>query len=162
MIYIYTRLLRKLSISIVYISRRLNAYFAGAYSLKYGLNRTSCLIGFENLSLAVDSLPTHKSFASSIGCYYQANGGISIGLNTKWGPRVSFISESYHTDDFSSTFKKPIKIGSSVWIGCNVVIMPGVEIADGTVIGSNAVVTRTLSNRPAVIVGIPARILRYL
>ena len=35
-------------------------------------------------------------------------------------------------------------------------------IADGSIIGSNAVVTKTLTHLPAVIVGIPARVIRYL
>jgi len=49
-----------------------------------------------------------------------------------------------------------IRIGNDVWIGSNVVITADVHIADGTVVGAGAVVTR--STEPYTIVaGVPAR-----
>jgi acetyltransferase-like isoleucine patch superfamily enzyme len=54
---------------------------------------------------------------------------------------------------------KPIKIGAGCWIGQNVVIMPGVEVGDQSIIGANSVVTRSIP--PATIVaGVPARNIR--
>jgi len=38
--------------------------------------------------------------------------------------------------------KKPVSIGSKVWIGCNVTIVKGVSIGEGAVIGAGSVVTR--------------------
>lgn len=50
----------------------------------------------------------------------------------------------------------PIHIGQDVWIGCHVVILPGVTIGDGAVIAAGAVVNK---NVPAYEIwgGIPAR-----
>ena len=43
-------------------------------------------------------------------------------------------------------FAKPITIGSDVWIGGNVCIMPGVTIGDNTVIGAGSVVTKDIQS----------------
>ena len=49
-----------------------------------------------------------------------------------------------------------IRIGNDVWIGSNAVITSDVDIADGTVVGAGAVVTR--STEPySIVAGVPAR-----
>lgn len=49
-----------------------------------------------------------------------------------------------------------IHIGNDVWIGSNAVITADVRIADGTVVGAGAVVTR--STEPySIVAGVPAR-----
>jgi acetyltransferase-like isoleucine patch superfamily enzyme len=55
----------------------------------------------------------------------------------------------------------PTKIGNDVWIGNSAIIMPNVtEIGDGAVIGAGAVVNKNVPPY-AVVVGNPARIVRY-
>ena len=54
-----------------------------------------------------------------------------------------------------------IKIGAKVWIGGSVVILPGVEIGEGTTIGAGSVVTRSIPAR-CVAVGNPCRVIREL
>ena len=51
-------------------------------------------------------------------------------------------------------------IGNDVWIGCNAVVMSGLTVGDGAVIGGGAVVTKDVPPY-AIVVGNPARILRY-
>jgi acetyltransferase-like isoleucine patch superfamily enzyme len=46
--------------------------------------------------------------------------------------------------------------GSDIWIGAGASVLPGVDLADGTVIGANAVVTKNTTPY-AVMIGIPAR-----
>jgi acetyltransferase-like isoleucine patch superfamily enzyme len=51
-------------------------------------------------------------------------------------------------------------IGHDVWIGCNSVILAGVNIGTGAVIGAGSVVTKDVPPY-SIVVGNPARVLRY-
>lgn len=55
---------------------------------------------------------------------------------------------------------KPIRIGNDVWIGAGSSILPGVRIGDSAVVGARSVVTKDVPAN-AVVVGSPAKILRY-
>ena len=56
-------------------------------------------------------------------------------------------------------FGRPVKIGSSVWIGGNTVVNPGVTIGDDVVIGSGSVVTKDIPSH-VIAAGNPCRVLR--
>ena len=51
-------------------------------------------------------------------------------------------------------------IGDDVWIGTNVVILPGVHIGQGAIIGAGAVVTKDVPPY-ACVGGVPAKLLKY-
>ncbi len=56
-------------------------------------------------------------------------------------------------------FSEPIVIEDKVWIGSNVVVLPGVRIGRGSVIGAGSVVSRDIP--PMVVaLGAPCRVLR--
>ncbi|WP_321909911.1 acetyltransferase [Paraburkholderia sp. J11-2] len=55
--------------------------------------------------------------------------------------------------------KDRIAIGHDVWIGHGAIVMPGVTIGTGAAIGSAAVVTKDVPPY-AIVVGVPARVLR--
>jgi acetyltransferase-like isoleucine patch superfamily enzyme len=55
----------------------------------------------------------------------------------------------------------PIRVGSNVFFGFNVLIMPGVTIGDNVVVGAGAVVTRDIPSN-SVAAGVPARVIRPL
>ena len=52
------------------------------------------------------------------------------------------------------------KIGSDVWIGLNVTLIGGVEIGDGAVVLTNAVVTKDVPPY-AIVGGVPAKVIGY-
>ena len=52
------------------------------------------------------------------------------------------------------------EIGNDVWIGDRVIIMAGVKIGDGAIVGAGAIVTKDVPPY-AVVVGVPARIIKY-
>lgn len=51
-------------------------------------------------------------------------------------------------------------IGNDVWIGENVIIIEGIKIGHGAIIGTGAIVTKDVPDY-AVVVGVPAKIIRY-
>ena len=73
---------------------------------------------------------------------------VIIGARTLIGPNVQ-IYTAMHPMNYEERAKgveyaKPITIGNDVWLGGSVVICPGVNIGDRTVIGAGSVVTRNI------------------
>lgn len=54
---------------------------------------------------------------------------------------------------------KPVIIGNNVWIGANVVILPGVTIGEHVVIGAGSIVARNIPSY-TVVVGNPAQVVK--
>lgn len=54
---------------------------------------------------------------------------------------------------------KPIKLGNDIYIGNNVIILPGVTIGNNVVIGAGAVVTKDIPDN-SLAVGVPARVIK--
>lgn len=105
-------------------------------------------------------LTTLVSFAVSGGCYFQALNGIEIGKNFLFAPGVKLISSNHGFTDRSEVRKsKPIKIGDNVWLGANVIILPGVEIGNNVVVGAGSVVTKSFRAENLIIAGNPAKII---
>ena len=106
----------------------------------------------------------HRVFINA-NCTFQPAGGVEIGDDVYIGSDVKFYTTIHPTDPEERTTGKasvrPIKIGSKVWIGGAAVILPGVEIGEGTTIGAGSVVTRSIPAR-CVAVGNPCRVIRKL
>jgi acetyltransferase-like isoleucine patch superfamily enzyme len=58
------------------------------------------------------------------------------------------------------TLRDQITIGSDVWIGRDAVLLGGIEIGHGAIVGAYAVVAKDVPPY-AVVVGNPARVIRY-
>lgn len=56
---------------------------------------------------------------------------------------------------------RPIEIGPNVWIGFDVVVLPGVTIGEGAVVGAKSVVTADVPPY-TVVAGNPARVVRTI
>lgn len=97
------------------------------------------------------------------GGYITARGPVIIGDNVIIGPGVVINSGMHNYIDKEILIRDqghrilPIKIEDDVWIGANVVVMPGVTIGKGSVIGAGAVVTTSIPPY-SVAVGVPAKI----
>lgn len=96
------------------------------------------------------------------GCYIQANNGIEVGVNLRYGPNVHIVSASHDLNDYEKHTKtNPIRIGDNCWIGAGVIILPGVEIGNHVVVAAGSVVTKSFGN-DVLIGGIPAKELKRL
>ncbi len=97
------------------------------------------------------------------GCYIHGVNRIYIGDYTQFGPNVGLMSGNHDLYDFrKQSESKPIKIGKHCWIGMNVVIMPGVELGDFTIVGAGSIVTKSFPEGKCVIVGNPAKKIKDL
>lgn len=90
---------------------------------------------------------------------------ITIGRDTIIGAYSYLISANHGTHRRDIPYRDqgyeggPIHIGQNVWLGCHVVVLPGVSIGDHAIVGAGAVVTKDI---PAgeTWAGVPARPLR--
>lgn len=105
----------------------------------------------------------------SIGNYtiiYASKGaGVFIGKDTQIAAQV-YIIDMNHGIKKGTLIRKqqnestPINIGEDVWIAANVVILKGVNIADGAVISANALVNSDIP-KEGIAVGVPAKVIKY-
>jgi acetyltransferase-like isoleucine patch superfamily enzyme len=122
---------------------------------------------------------------------YYKNEGVTIGKNCEIIGKVSFGSEPYLvslgenvkiTDNvrfithdggmhvlrnlYSETFSKAdlfgkIVVGSNVFLGNCVIVLPGVSIGDNVVIGAGAIVTKDIPSN-SVAAGVPCKVIRTI
>ena len=106
-----------------------------------------------------------ENFYSNVNCVILDEAAVRFGNNVFVGPNCAFYTAGHPLDaglrDSGLEFARPITVGNDVWIGGNVVVLPGVTIGEGCVIGAGSVVTRDI---PAACLafGNPCRIIRKL
>jgi acetyltransferase-like isoleucine patch superfamily enzyme len=109
--------------------------------------------------------------ASGINDHARIYGTVSIGRYCAVGPNLLVASNTHvyaspepwrlivEQELAHPPAQAEVHIGDDVWIGINVVIMPGVTIGRGAVIGANSVVTKDVAPY-TVAAGAPARMIR--
>lgn len=104
-------------------------------------------------------------------CHISAIKAIHIEDNVLFGSRV-LVSDNAHGKCCKEEIcippnkrmlfsKGDITIEKNVWIGDGVVILGGVRIGEGSIIGANSVVTRSMPPN-SVIAGVPAKVIRKI
>lgn len=104
-------------------------------------------------------------FFANYDCIFLDVAPITIGNQVMFGPRVCLYTAGHPLDAATRNtgleFGKPIAIGDDVWLGGNVVVLPGVTIGAGTVVAAGSVVRRDLP--PHVLAaGNPCQVLRSI
>ena len=75
---------------------------------------------------------------------------LKIGSNTMIGAHSYLITANHQTGRAGMTYDQQgyagsdIELGRNVWLGCHVVVLPGVKIGDGAIVGAGAVVTKDI------------------
>lgn len=89
-----------------------------------------------------------------------ARNGLTIGSNVNISSNVSIYTEQHdHRDPFFrcvANLDKEVVIGDRVWLGSNVIVLPGVKIGEGAVCCAGCVVTKDIEPY-SVVAGIPAK-----
>jgi len=96
---------------------------------------------------------------ATIGNYCSIGSGVVIGPGEHHLEAIS-LSGRFYKNAYEELTNKPCEISHDVWIGTNAIIMRGLKVGIGAVIGAGAIVTKDVPDF-AVVVGVPARILKY-
>ena len=127
-------------------------------SVKWAVHHTATIHCPEKIVRGKDVYP-----GDSPGVYVNASNGVSIGDYTNIGPNVGVISSNHDmVNNEVHVVEQPIIIGKFCWLGMGSVVLPGVALADFTIVGAGAIVTKSFPEGYCVIAGNPARIIKYL
>lgn len=116
-----------------------------AYYRWYRLSHTTGISIAKNVCEKGLTIPHHGSIVVNAACRIGENcmiqNNVNIGAN-------------------GGSMKAP-QIGRDVYIGPGAVIFGDITIADGCYIGANAVVNKSFTEPNSVIVGVPAKVIKY-
>lgn len=95
------------------------------------------------------------------GCEFNIRVDLEIGNNVLIASGCKFIDHNHGISKTElmraqSGIEKPIKIGDDVWLGCNVIVLKGVEIGKGAIIAAGAVITKSIGDYE-IWAGVPAK-----
>lgn len=142
----------------------LNKHYQVAKNIVYIRMQGGCVVyPFECFN--IENLKFGKSLYIGPGAWFSLFGKLKIGDNTILGPRVKIHTANHNYEGDLIPYDgdviiKDVSIGSHVWIGADVTILPGVHISDGCIIAAGSVVTKD-TPKYAIVGGNPARIIKY-
>ncbi len=106
-----------------------------------------------------------ENFYCNHDCVFLDCNKITFGDNVFIAPQCGFYAAGHPLDAMvrraQLEFAKPITVGSDVWFGGGVKVLPGVTIGDNVVIGAGSVVVHDIPSN-SVAVGNPARVIKAL
>ena len=85
------------------------------------------------------------------GCRISGKGRVTIGNNFHSGRDIVIITSNHNYEGTllpydKTSIVKNVAIGNEVWLGDNVVILPGVTIGDGCIVQAGSVVVKDLDS----------------
>ncbi|MDO4466727.1 MAG: sugar O-acetyltransferase [Bacillota bacterium] len=93
------------------------------------------------------------------------DGPITIGNNVLFGPHVMITTTGHPVDPdirkATYQFSEPVVIEDNVWVGGDVVILPGVTIGENSIIGAHSTVTKDIPAN-CIALGNPCRVVREI
>lgn len=100
-----------------------------------------------------------------MNCVILDGAKVTFGDNVFVAPNCGFYTAGHAMDVEQRAqgleYAYPIKVGSNVWIGAHVCVLPGVTIGDNTIIGAGSVVNKSIPAN-VLAVGNPCRVLRRI
>jgi acetyltransferase-like isoleucine patch superfamily enzyme len=118
--------------------------------------------GLENAGIRIG----RRTFIGE-GSIIRGQGGVSIGDNVLFGPRVMVLAVNHVFTDPERPIMdqgitaEGIRIEDNCWVGAGAIILDGVTVGRGSCIGAGAVVSQSIPPG-SLAVGVPARVIRDL
>jgi acetyltransferase-like isoleucine patch superfamily enzyme len=112
----------------------------------------------------VHFMGTNVEFGDDIGinlfCLFDQGAPIKLGDGVQISFHARFITGGHKIGPrgqrVGEWYAKPITVGAGVWVGANVTILGGTEIAEGCIIAPHSVVKNDLEKPNAIYAGVPA------
>ena len=106
-----------------------------------------------------------ENFYMNHNCVILDGAKVEFGDNVFVAPNCGFYTASHPIDielrNKGLEYAKPIKVGNNVWIGGNVVVLPGVTIGDNVTIGAGSVVNKDIESN-SIAVGNPCKVIKKI
>lgn len=103
---------------------------------------------------------------SGLGIRCDVPNNLTVGSNVMMGPSCTILDRNHvfdHTDipmiQQGGTERKPTIIGDDVWIGCQVLIMPGRTIKTGSIVAGGCVLSKDFPEY-SIVGGNPSKLIR--
>jgi maltose O-acetyltransferase len=106
--------------------------------------------------------PDKVQFGSYIsinkGVFFNISSSLIIGNNVTISANVFITTVGLDLDKWPKKYHKSsgIVVGDNVWIGAGSILLPGVKLAEGSIVGAGAVVTKD-TEPYCVYAGVPAK-----
>jgi maltose O-acetyltransferase len=153
--------------SLIILMDKVQKYKYNKYKTKYHIDKTFKFNGSGILFNGEGEIRCGKNSYIGIGSSISSNKGyhVFIGANCAISHNVRLYNNSYISNQDFNVFPRQVKygsieIGDGVWIGANVVILPGVTIGNNSIIGANSVVNIDIPPY-AIASGIPCKVLKF-
>lgn len=106
-----------------------------------------------------------ENFYANFNCVILDGAKVVFGDNVFIAPGCGFYTAGHPLDvkqrNEGLEYARPIKVGNNVWIGAQVIVLPGVTIGDNTVIGAGSVVTKDIPDN-VIAIGNPCRVVKKI
>lgn len=106
-----------------------------------------------------------ENFYMNHNCVILDGAKVTFGDNVFIAPGCGFYTAGHPIQkeerNIGLEYAKPITVGNDVWIGGNVVVLPGVTIGNNVVIGAGSLVTKDIPSN-VVAVGSPCQVIKQI
>lgn len=106
-----------------------------------------------------------ENFFANYNCVILDCAKVAMGDNVLLAPNVAIYTAGHPLDPEKRNegweYALPVTIGNNVWVGGNVVILPGVTIGDNVVIGAGSVVAKDIPAN-SIAMGNPCKVHREI
>lgn len=106
-----------------------------------------------------------ENFYMNHNCTILDPAKVEFGDNVFIAPNCNFYTAGHPIEialrNQGLEYAKPIKVGSNVWIGGNVTVLPGVVIGDNVTIGAGSLITKEIPSN-VVVYGNPGKIIKNI